>query len=666
MRRGLIFVAAAVMAAAGSRWDLARAEDPAAVGVVCHVKVLSDKVADVSSMEAWKKSFIHAGMTDEQKALAAWKTRVMFAYQDAPPREYLQSDACVHDPIKVFNVYGYGMCCCASSNVEAMARYVGLEARGLGIIGHSVPEVSWDGAWHMLDASLVNYFPKSDGKIASAQEIGAAVQGWLKEHPDSKGNNDNLGAFHKADGWTGWKKGPELLAQCPFYDGGGWLPARTHGWTSTMQEYDGRNNTPFVYEYGYSQGYEVNVQLRAGERLTRHWSNKGLHVNGILNDADTPGCLKEKIGNGFMAFLTKYGDITRERIGSGLLEYDVPLADGRFRATALVAENLAAKSDDGQGPAVHVKDAAKPAILEFRMPTSYVYLTGTLTLGAVVGDGGKVRVFFSDNHGLDWKEIAALEASGEKEIDLQAFAFRRYDYRLRLVLAGKGTGLDRLKVRHDVQCSQRALPTLARGDNTITFSAGPAESTITLEGASKPDAKGKQVQLADYRPTLAGVAQEYYRVEGNPAQVTFPIATPGDMVRLRFGGHFRCRDKADKWDMQVSFDGGKTFKTVGACEGPTQGKCTYVTVSDVPAGARQAHVRWSGVQRNTTCLFGLRIDADYKAPAGGFRPVKVTYVWEEAGVEKKDVHVAAKPAETYKINCGTTPEMKSLIVELAE
>ena len=31
---------------------------PGPVGVVSHVKVLSDKVRDVSSMEAWKPSFI--------------------------------------------------------------------------------------------------------------------------------------------------------------------------------------------------------------------------------------------------------------------------------------------------------------------------------------------------------------------------------------------------------------------------------------------------------------------------------------------------------------------------------------------------------------------------------------------------------------------------------
>jgi hypothetical protein len=87
-----------------------------------------------------------------------------------------------------------------------------------------------------------------------------------------QGNHDELIAFQRADGWTGWKKGPALLANCPLYDAGGWWPARTHGWYSTMQEYDGtygKDRKPFLYEYGYSQGYQVNIQLRPGERLTR-------------------------------------------------------------------------------------------------------------------------------------------------------------------------------------------------------------------------------------------------------------------------------------------------------------------------------------------------------------------------------------------------------------
>ena len=94
-------------------------------GVVCNVKVLSDKVPDVSSMEAWKRSFLKPGMSDQERALAAWRTVVMFQHQDNPPCEYLQNESVVQDPIKMFNVYGYSFCSVASAEIEALARYAG-------------------------------------------------------------------------------------------------------------------------------------------------------------------------------------------------------------------------------------------------------------------------------------------------------------------------------------------------------------------------------------------------------------------------------------------------------------------------------------------------------------------------------------------------------------
>src|SRR5579862_7839479 len=133
------------------------------VGIVANVKVLSNNIEDVSSIEAWKKSFIKDGMSDDEKAKAVWTTVVKFRQQCPSPREYLFSgDGEVHDPIKTFNVYGYGICCCASSNIEALSRYAGLSARGWGINCHSVPEIGYDNAWHLFDASLICYFPKAD------------------------------------------------------------------------------------------------------------------------------------------------------------------------------------------------------------------------------------------------------------------------------------------------------------------------------------------------------------------------------------------------------------------------------------------------------------------------------------------------------------------------
>ena len=174
-------------------------DDAAATGVVANIKVLSDKVKDVSSLEAWKKSYIQEGMTDKDKALAIWESVVAHQYQDTPPKEFLHNENDVYDVMKMFNVYGHSYCGVAAYEMASLARYAGLKARVSTIAAHVVPEIEWDGKWHMLDASLVNFFVMKDqppdavngkfsralsnyavpnGNIASIEEIIAAVKQW--------------------------------------------------------------------------------------------------------------------------------------------------------------------------------------------------------------------------------------------------------------------------------------------------------------------------------------------------------------------------------------------------------------------------------------------------------------------------------------------------------
>nr|MBA3708036.1 hypothetical protein [Planctomycetota bacterium] len=638
------------------------------VGVVGHIKVLSDKVPDVSSIDAWKKLFITDGMSDEAKAMTCWKSVWTFQYQDNPPSELLQHDVIVYDAIKVFNVYGYAMCGNASAHLMSLARNVGLEGRGWGINRHSVPEIKFDGTWHLLDASLINYFPKADGKPASVAEITAGIQEWYKAHPDywdgKSGNNDKLVALHKQDGWMGWKQGPDVLSRCPTWGDRGWYPAKTHGWYSTMQEYDGggggAGGTQFLYEYGASEGYQVDIRLRPGEKLVRNWSNKGLHIN--MKDGGAPGCLTMKVAE--LNYSVQNGDLSNGRVGNGTHEYVVPLADGRFKLGAWQVDNLACTADDKAAPAVHAKDPNKDAALVIRMASSYVYLGGSVAVKTVCGKEGKIAVQFSDNNGLDWKDAGAITESGDKTIDLAPLAFRRYDYLLKFTIHGAGTGLDALTITHDVQHSQRPLPALGEGDNTISFSAGLPEQTITVEAATIDGTEGKQVTPKELHAVANGLSN-YRKVEGPQGDLTVPISTPADMVRLRFGGFYRNWSDQDFWEYQVSFDDGKTFKTV--CQAPKQmAGCTkYVTVTDIPKGTRAAKVRYVGHNVAATMLWSFRVDADYVAPNAGFAPVKVTYVWDENGAEKTDTHLATKAEESYKIHCGAKPTMKSIVLELA-
>jgi hypothetical protein len=635
-----------ILAAQDSKRAPSNVKAPAEVGVVCHVKVVSDKVPDMTNLETWKKGWIKDGMTDAEKAMTVWKTVRTFQHQEAPPNEFLQQELAVQDPFKIFNVYGYSLCSIASSDIECLARAAGLKARGRIINSHSVPEIFYDGEWHLLDASLLTYFPKADGKLASVDEIMAGIKEWYDKNPGYKKNNDKLVQFMRAGGW---RKGPEVLSRCPSYDENGWFEAATHGWYSTMQEYDGSANG--LYEYGYSQGYEVNIRLRQGERLTRNWSNKGLHVN-MTGGGGAPGCLTMKTGQDSLRYTPKDGDLAPGRIGNGTLEYDMPVATPAYRGGALSIDNL----EDGR---VRVKDASKPGVLVVRMPTSYVYLTGKLKFTA----SGPLTVSYSENNGMDWKEISNVTSTGPQEVDLSPLVMRRYDYRLKFELKGKGSGLDTLRIEHDLQNSQRALPALAAGKNTLTFSAGPAESTVTVEGCTNGDAKGKNLMVADFHPEINGMEGTWFQGKGD---ITFPVSAPGDITRLRFGTQYRARDGKDGIDYQVSFDGAKTWKTVSRAAGPTPGDCHYVTVGDVPAGTREAKVRFSGTSRNATGFLNFRIDADYRESAGGFRPVKVTYRWDEEGKAKEQVFVAKKPDETWTITCAAKPVMKSIVMELAD
>jgi hypothetical protein len=621
--------------------------------IVSHISVTSDKTEDVSSLEAWKKSFIKDGMTDEQKAMAIWKSVIKFRHQEIPPQEFLEAGMHPHDPIKDFNVYGYGQCCCASANIESLARYVGLEARGWGIIGHSVPEIKWGGKWHMLDASLIAYFPKSDGQPASVTEMSQNIKQWYQANPQYKGNSDALAKFMRNGNW---KTGPEMLRNCPTYDNNGWLPAATHGWYSTMQEYADPAKL-FLYEYGTALGYEVNVQLRKGEKLTRNWSNHGEHIN--LPD-DLP-VIRAVVGKDQLRYSPSLGDLAPGRVGNGLLEYDVPVKSADLAQAALAYENLSA-SDAG----LSATDPSKPAVLILNMPTSYVYLSGEMRLKSVLGPRGSIVVATSDNNGLDWKDIDKIDHGGSVSVDIKSAVHRRYNYRLRLTLSGSGTRIESLKILHDVQHSQRALPALDKGKNVITFAAGPQEGTLTIQGNTNPEARTKNLLYTDFHPAVEGMQKDMLFLTGGKGSITFAVNTPGEMKRIRLGAHYRARDTRDGFEIAASFDQGKSWKSIGKLEGPFAGNSKYFVFSEVPAGARAALVRLSGVQINTTGIHDLRIDADYAQPHGGFAPIKVTYVWSEAGIEKRNVHVARTASETYMIECADKPLLKSLIIERAE
>ena len=192
-------------------------ERPPSGGRVNQLKVLSDKVDDVLTVENIVKSFVKPGMDDQARSKALWLAIVKYRHQTVPPNEHIAGDWEAHDPVKIFNVYGYCMCCCCSALVEALNREDGREERGRILNGHSVPEVRCRDGWHMFDTSLIAFLPRpDDGIVAAVDEICASIADWYARHPGYQKDGEKIFQLMRKDDWTGWKsEGPRPPGALP-------------------------------------------------------------------------------------------------------------------------------------------------------------------------------------------------------------------------------------------------------------------------------------------------------------------------------------------------------------------------------------------------------------------------------------------------------------------
>ena len=403
-------------------------DDTPSPGRVNNLKVLSDKIDDVTTVENILRSFVRPGMSDEERSKAIWTAVVKYRHQTIPPNEFLAADSEAHDPVKIFNVYGYCMCCCCSAVIEALNRADGREARGRILNNHSVPEVRYGDGWHMFDTSLITYFPRpGDGTIASVDEIAAAITDWYSAHPGYRKDGPKLLELMRSDGWMGWKsQGPALLAGCPFYDKG-YLPARTHGWDATMVEYDRKSE---VYEYGYQVGHRALFSLRSGESFVREAGNRGLHVN--MKTMPAWPMLKAKAPERDLVYLDQFFPGYRGGVvANGIHRYAPNLAAGDLAAGAEVYDNLAAGD---AAPALRVKEAGRPGIAVIPMVSPYVDLGGRVRLKTVRRtEADRVSLALSTDNGRRFQTLwTAPVGVHEATIDLGEAILRRYAYWLKL------------------------------------------------------------------------------------------------------------------------------------------------------------------------------------------------------------------------------------------
>src|ERR1043166_1474636 len=137
---------------------------------VYNLKIVTDASPDYSDLPSLVRSATARWEKPEQKCWAMFYWNHIARRQTAP---MILHGMALTDPIRQFNDYGYTMCSTISGINCSLWQAMGLKAKYWDISNHTVPEVEYDGHWHMYDNSLTALYTLCDGKtIAGVAEIG--------------------------------------------------------------------------------------------------------------------------------------------------------------------------------------------------------------------------------------------------------------------------------------------------------------------------------------------------------------------------------------------------------------------------------------------------------------------------------------------------------------
>jgi len=477
--------------------------------------ILSEHVADTRDATRFAADARWASLQGQEKALAVWRyltdpvTGTWHYADTSEGGDANWESRIVKDPIKDLNVYGYAVCSVHACMIEGLYEALGFGVRQMEFGGyHRTAEVEWDGGWHYLDVDERAYLVDETGRVVSVTE-----------------------AVTRPELWE-----PSAQRVSPFYPQNGGV----RGISELSKHGSGQ-----AHWHWRTLGHTMDFTLRPGESLTRYWRGQGRwradpswtvegQLKSLQEEPAGPKTSREisvnnSYGNGKWVYEPKlssrYADFAEGVYRTHNVKLDAKglrlttarkgWAEWRVRTPYLIAgrpNNLANQEDDTDG-----------AIVEFTA-------------------SGDVALRVSTDQGRRWEKVwSDPKARGKHRIDLTKWVAGKYEYHVRLDLAGKprGTRLSSLRLTTWTQLAPAALPRLKEGVNHLTFTWGDRRGEATEMLAMEPelcnaaDAKRWGVTVeGDYDP--ASVNQ---RAKG---PVTLKVkALQGTKIRwLHLGGAF--------------------------------------------------------------------------------------------------------------------------------
>ncbi len=618
---------------------------------IYRIKLVSDSVPDVSSVDAMLQSVLRPGMTDAEKCAAirdlVWKSR--YHSPDNTPNHHT-----IADPVVYLNCFSGYICSQDSAIVSALWTAAGYEARAYELGWHTTPEVFYAGGWHNFDATL-----------------------W---------ETNRLQAVREQDG--------QLVVLGVEEREPGWL--KPGGKPQRWDEFD--------------IGQRMDLTLRRGETFTRYWYPTGTGADYYLPTANQgPPCdTRDRMHFAYEQTPRPFAPLPRNTAyANGEIEFIPDLAAPACHDLMEAESNLACAAGSGSGPALHPLATGRPAFVVYKVHSPYLISGGWVEatfLRQTAADQVSVKV--SADNGLNWTNIPVPPGTGSsaQRLGLRDTIAGHFDYLLRLEFMAAqnpaNAGLEKLRVKTIVNINPFTLPALKPGTNLLTVSIGEQLDTITIY----PDLQDPACLRSAFHaqnivvrrppqivPWAAGLAPDD---PAKPCELLYRLDCPGDIVNVEWGGRFLTLTKADlkgrpipvcRNEMDYSFDNRNwqrqpwTYRY--ARRDPHTEKLQELhleSIPKIPAGAREVFLKYSFARAfqpdpeekmEELLMPALHIRADYKPRlTGQLPPLDVTYCWEENGAEKQQSEIVRQFPHQYTIQTPDSglPQMKWISMKLAD
>jgi hypothetical protein len=464
-----------------------------AIAAVDGYKVTTDRTVDNSSLDTIVADVIRlsGAKTNDEKGIALYGYLHQVLFHSAYACEKRPQTV---GPLKVINVYGWGLCGGEHTVMKAVFETAGWQVRyrGWSDPGHTTVEANYDGHWHYFDVFLKAYYWTKDRKtIAGQDDINADPSIVLDGLKDGRVPKDSY--LCCGDDASGIVSGCKSSHAEP--------PSRpSDGWASVT---------------GRDEGYSPLLSLRSGASIKLEWgSEPGMMVADNTKGLHTCPNLKDIRANPVLGpIFEHYG--TRS-FSNGRYTYAPDFSKPGDSADI----GLTAATASGGMLTAH---GAGSALFTLDLP--YAYASATLISEFSGGDG---TITLSVDQGRTWTAVSPGDVSSSVR--------QHYSVWVKVEFPAS---LKTFRVDAVVEHNRGALPFLYQGANVVTIGTTgnvlPAHSALVVTysyqeataPANRNQFNGSQVSYGEVRTVT-------HEITTLPSTFTITVAgnTPPRMLFL--------------------------------------------------------------------------------------------------------------------------------------